>query len=249
MMEEAKYYEDIITFLNDKPNSIELYNIFFILIKSDPFLHKDYFKENSEIFKTAFFDTVESLTSKDIKIVQKEFIDYSINFLSRVNYIISGEKNSKKNKEIKVELSIKLIKSSIFDKKIQGLKMLTEYIKINSEPEEKKYIIEIIKKNNLIKELFGSNYHTQIINKSNEILEFMLKNNELTEEEIKLIWSLTEQGDLEAKMTIIKLLSDFIIYLNEKFCKIILDSINIEKITSFGGKRNRLNQKFGYQSK
>ena len=40
----------------------------------------------------------------------------------------------------------------------------------------------------------------------------MLKNNELTEEEIKLIWSLTEQGDLEAKMTIIKLLSDFIIY-------------------------------------
>ena len=236
MMEEAGYYEEMITFLKDKPNIIELYNIFYILIKSDPFLHKDYFKENNEVFKSAFFDAVESLTSKDIKIVQKEYIDYSINFLSRVNYIISGEKNSKKNKEIKVELSIKLIKSSIFDKKIQGLKMLTEYIKINLEPEEKIYIIEIIKKNNLIKELFGSNYHTQIINKSNEILEFMLKNNELTEEEIKLIWSLTEQGDLEAKMTIIKLLSDFIIYLNEKFCNIILNSINIEKITSFGEK-------------
>ena len=236
MMEEAGYYEEMITFLKDKPNIIELYNIFYILIKSDPFLHKDYFKENNEVFKSAFFDAVESLTSKDIKIVQKEYIDYSISFLSRVNYIISGEKNSKKNKEIKVELSIKLIKSSIFDKKIQGLKMLTEYIKINLEPEEKIYIIEIIKKNNLIKELFGSNYHTQIINKSNEILEFMLKNNELTEEEIKLIWSLTEQGDLEAKMTIIKLLSDFIIYLNEKFCNIILNSINIEKITSFGEK-------------
>ena len=236
MMEEAGYYEEMITFLKDKPNMIELYNIFYILIKSDPFLHKDYFKENNDVFKSAFFDAVESLTSKDIKIVQKEYIDYSISFLSRVNYIISGEKNSKKNKEIKVELSIKLIKSSIFDKKIQGLKMLTEYIKINLEPEEKIYIIEIIKKNNLIKELFGSNYHTQIINKSNEILEFMLKNNELTEEEIKLIWSLTEQGDLEAKMTIIKLLSDFIIYLNEKFCNIILNSINIEKITSFGEK-------------
>ena len=236
MMEEAGYYEEMISFLKDRPNMIELYNIFYILIKSDPFLHKDYFKENNDVFKSAFFDAVESLTSKDIKIVQKEYIDYSISFLSRVNYIISGEKNSKKNKEIKVELSIKLIKSSIFDKKIQGLKMLTEYIKINLEPEEKIYIIEIIKKNNLIKELFGSNYHTQIINKSNEILEFMLKNNELTEEEIKLIWSLTEQGDLEAKMTIIKLLSDFIIYLNEKFCNIILNSINIEKITSFGEK-------------
>ena len=145
MMEEAGYYEEMISFLKDKPNMIELYNIFYILIKSDPFLHKDYFKENNEVFKSAFFDAVESLTSKDIKIVQKEYIDYSISFLSRVNYIISGEKNSKKNKEIKVELSIKLIKSSIFDKKIQGLKMLTEYIKINLEPEEKEYIIEIIK--------------------------------------------------------------------------------------------------------
>ena len=67
-------------------------------------------------------------------------------------------------------------------------------------------------------------------------MEVIIKNNELTEEEIKLIWSLTEQGDLEAKMTIIKLLSDFIIYLNENFCKLILNTINIEKIPSFGEK-------------
>lgn len=64
----------------------------------------------------------------------------------------------------------------------------------------------------------------------------MFKNNELTEEDIKLIWSLTEQGDLEARMTVIKLLSDFIPYLNEKFCNIILDNINIEKITSLNEK-------------
>ena len=44
MMEEAGYYEEMISFLKDKPNMIELYNIFYILIKSDPFLHKDYFK-------------------------------------------------------------------------------------------------------------------------------------------------------------------------------------------------------------
>ena len=37
----------------------------------------------------------------------------------------------------------------------------------------------------------------------------MLKNNEITEDEINLIWSLTDQGDLETKMTIIKLFYDF----------------------------------------
>ena len=86
----------------------------------------------------------------------------------RVNYFISGEKNSEKNKEIKVVSSINLIKSLIFEKKIQLLKIMIECIKINLEPE--KNIVEIIKKNNLIKELFGSNYFTQIINKSKEIL-------------------------------------------------------------------------------
>ena len=236
MMDNSGCYEQIISFLKDKPNMIELYNIFYIIKKSDAYLHKDFFKENKELFKMAFFDSVEGLSSKDIKILQKEFIDYSINFLTRVNYIITGEKQSKKSDEIKFELSIKLIKSSIFDKKIQGLKMLTEYIKLNSDEKDIKYIIEAIKKYNIIKELFGSNYHTQIINKSNEILEFMLKNNELTEEDIKLIWSLTEQGDLEAKMTIIKLISDFTKFLNEKLCSVILNSINIEKITTFSEK-------------
>ena len=64
--------------------------------------------------------------------------------------------------------SINLIKSLIFEKKIQLLKIMIECIKINLETE--KNIVEIIKKNNLIKELFGSNYYTQIINKSKEIL-------------------------------------------------------------------------------
>ena len=54
----------------------------------------------------------------------------------------------------------------------------------------------------------------------------MAKNNELTEDEIKLIWSLTDQGDLETKMTIIKLFSDLIIFLNEKYCNILLENIN-----------------------
>ena len=231
-MEEEGMYDELISFLKDKPNMVELYNIFYIIEKSDRYLHIDFFKENKELFKNAFLNTIEGLTSKEVKILQKEFIDYSLDFLSKVDYLLSGEKNPKKN-QVRFELSIKLIKSSIFDKKIQGLKMLSEYIKTNLGTEEKTYIIDVIKKNNLIKELFGSNYHTQIIKQSNDIVEFMLKNNELTVDEIKLIWSLTEQSDLDAKKTIIKLLSNLKKYLDEKLSNAILDSINVETIINF----------------
>ena len=51
MMEKEGHYEELITILKDKPIIIESYNIFYIVIKSDPFLHMDYFQENNEFLK------------------------------------------------------------------------------------------------------------------------------------------------------------------------------------------------------
>ena len=248
LIEKNECYDEIINIIKDNPNIIELYNIFFILEKSMPYLHKEYFKENRDLFKKTLFDIIENMSSKELKIVHKEYVDYCINFISKVNYLFIEEKNSLKN-DIRFELAFKFIKSSVFDKKIQGLKMITEVIKSNSEQEDKQFIIDSIKKNNLIKDLFGTNYHTQIISKSNEIIEFILKNGELTEEEIKLIWSLTEQGDLEVKMVIIKLISDFMIYLNEKFCNIILESIDIQKVVSFNENEIELVKNLAFKAK
>ena len=232
LMEQNNYYDEIINIIKDNPNIIELYNVFFILEKSMSYLHKDYFKENLDLFKKTLFEIIENLSSKELKIIHKEYVDYCLNFITKVNYLFIEEKNSLKN-DIRFELAFKFIKSSVFDKKIQGLKMITEFIKSSPDEDDQKYIINSIKENNIIKELFGTSYHTQIISKSNEIIEFMLKNNELSEEEIKLIWSLTEQGDLEVKMIIIKLISDFITYLNENFCNIILERIDIQKVITF----------------
>ena len=227
-MADDGYFEESIKILKDKPTSDEIYNIFFILMNSTSYIHRDFFKENCEIFKNAFYYMMENLSSKEIRFLQKEVIDFSSNFLVKVNYIISPNKNSSKNymDEFNLTLALKMIKSSVFDKKIQGLKSISEQINNSHDENEQKNIIKIIKDNNIIKELFGNNYHTQIISKSKEILQLMLKSNEITEDEIKLIWSLTEQGDLEAKMTIIKLFSDLIIFLNENYCNILLENIN-----------------------
>jgi hypothetical protein len=181
---------------------------------------------------------MDSLSSKDMRSsFQKEVVDLANNFFIKINYIISKNKNIQNldMNDINLTLALKMLKSSIFDKKIQGLKSIGELINNISGEEGKKDIINFIKKNEIIKELFGSNYHTQIISKSNNILEFMLKNNEISEEEIKLIWSLTEQGDLEAKTIIIKLLLNLVDYLNEKYCNILIGCIN-------SGKNIKLNE-------
>ena len=227
-MADDGYFEEVVSILKDKPTVDEIYNIFFTLMNSTSYIHRDFYKENCDIFKNAFFDMMENLSSKEIRFSQKDLIDLSTNFLIKVNYVVSPNNDSSKKyiDEINLTLALKMIKSSVFDKKIQGLKSIGELIKNLSDENEQMNIIKIIKDNNIVKDLFGNNYHTQIISKSNEILELMLKNNEITEDEIKLIWSLTDQGDLEAKMTIIKLFSDLIIFLNEKYCNILLENIS-----------------------
>ena len=236
-MADDGYFEEMINILKEKPTLEEVYNIFEILMNCTSYLHKEFLKENYEIFKKAFFDMMDSLSAKEMRNYQKEITELASNFFIKINYKLSSNHSIPQTNmdEINLVLSFKMIKSSIFDKKIQGLKTIGEFIKNYSNEEDKKNIINLIKKNDIIKELFGNNYHTQIISKSNDILEFMLKNNEISEEEIKLIWSLTEQGDLEAKMTIIKLLSDLITNINEKDSNIILECIK-------KGKDKKLNE-------
>ena len=233
-MADDGYFEEMIKILKEKPNAEELYNIFFILMNCTSYMHKDFYKLNYDIFKNAFYNIMDNLSSKDMGSLQKELVELSNNFFIKINHLLNSSKNEDTN-EININLAFKMIKSSIFNKKMQGLKNICEFIKNISEEEQKKNIINLIKKYDIIKEIFGSNYHTQIISKFNDIFELMLKNNELTKEEIKIIWSLTEQGDLEAKKIIIKLLIDSIAYINEKYSNMFLECIKNEKGKKISG--------------
>ena len=84
-----------------------------------------------------------------------------------------------------------------------------------------------MKKNKIIQEIFGPNYHSQIINKSKEIVKLLLLDNELNKEDIKLIWNCSQRGDLEAKVTIMKLLSDLVDNLNDEYVDWILSNIKL----------------------
>ena len=232
-IDDDGFFEEMINILKESPTVEEVYNIFYILMNSTSFIHRDYFKNNYNVFKNAFFNMMDNLSSKELRNLQKELSELGSNFFLKINYVMSPNKINPATNEINLILSLKNIKSSVFDKKIQGLKSFGEYISNCSNEEDIKNVIELIKKNEIIKELFGTNYHTQIISKSKDILELMLKNDEITEEELKLIWSLTEHNDLEAKSIVFKLLTDLIAFFNEKNSNIILGYINNEKDKKF----------------
>ena len=236
-------FEDFIEIINNKPNVEEIYMILYTIYCAMPYLHKRYLIDNLDNFKNAIINFINNLETKEIRNLPKNLTEIINNFLKKIGEIIISNNNntneennsieeenkksmSKTIEEISLRLSIKMLKTSIFDKRMQGIKALTEFITENEKNEDSIHtLINLIQKNEIIKEIFGPNYHSQIISKSDKILSLLLKNNEIKEDDIKLIWDCTERGDLEVKNIIMKLLSDLAGNLNEKFINILLENV------------------------
>ena len=281
---DENVFEEFIKIILNKPNSEEIFTIFFTLYYALPYLHKQYLIDNLDNFKNGIINFINNLDTKEIRSLPKDLIEMITKFLKKISKILkldetkesetkesenaakentptenaanenkendavnekekSDKKETKKDTlsvidEITINLSIKMIKTSIFDKRIQGIKALNDYIEENHKKESAmKIVVDLIQKNEIIKEIFGANYHSQIISKSNKILALLLQKNEVKEEDIKLIWDCTQRGDLEAKSTIMKLLSDLAENLNENFINILLQNI----INTFD--KNKINEK------
>ena len=240
MMENENTFSEFIKILKNEPNTEEIYNIFFILTYCFPYLHKDYFKENCQIIKDSLMNYINNLKEKEMRNLPKDLIEIVSNLLNKINSYNDSPSTESNNKEgsldlyneITLTLAIRTLKTSIFDRRLQGIKALNEFIEKNENKKENlKKIIELIKNNNIISEIFGANYHSQIIIKSNEIVKLLLIENELSEEDIKFIWSCTKRGDLEASLTIFKLLSELAPYLKENYIEMLLNNIrtNVDK--------------------
>jgi len=226
-MENEGDFETFINIITDKPNNEELFTIFTIYLNSLDYIHSQYFEQNKEILKKSFFDYIECLDDKEIKNLPKELTDLSTKFLNKINEI-----NNSNNKIIDIEellnlkLAFKMIKTSTFEKRLNGIKSLNNIInKYQNNENALANISREIKESKIIEEIFGANYHSQIISKSTEPVKLLLKYNNLDEEDIKLIWFCTQKGDLEVKLTIIDLLIELIPIFNDDFIGHLLNGI------------------------
>ena len=202
-------------------------------------MHKDYFIKNDDIIKNSLVRYINDLKEKEMKNLPKDLINIVTNLLYNINEYNKNEETDDNKKdsinsydEVAIALSLKTIKTSIFDRRLQGIKTLNEFIENHQKNKDVlKRLIVLIKENKIMSEIFGANYHSQLISRSNEIVKLLSVENELENDDIKLIWSCTKRGDIDAKLFILKLLSDISPYLKQDYIEILLNNIisNIEQ--------------------
>ena len=72
LIEDNNGYNIFIDILKDNPNIEEIYNIFFIIYKSMPYLHKEFFIENGTLIKNVCIQYINNLDDKTIRKLPKD---------------------------------------------------------------------------------------------------------------------------------------------------------------------------------
>ena len=226
-MENDGDFEKFINIMSDSPNKEELFTIFTIYYNALNYTHSQYFQDNKEILKRALMNYIEHLDSNEIKNFPPDLAELATNFILSLYEKDKPKKSSQKSnieEEVGLNVAFGMIKTANFEKRKNGLKLLTDYIyRYQNDEKSLEKMCRDIKKNKIIDELFGPNFHNQIISKSTELLKLLLKFKQLDENDLKLIWSCTQKSDLEVKIIIINIFIELLPMFDDDFIRNLLN--------------------------
>ena len=224
-------YEKLLNLLSkdnkEKINSELLYYIFFFIGNSSNLFHKEYIKILADIMKENVINYLNDLNQNDLRNVKKETIELITKVLRYyLSFSLSCEERNEVIENFGLSFSLKMLKTSLLDKRISAVKTIVDMIKSAKNQTEKSLkVLKIIEDHKIFYEIYGPNSHIQLINKSKDLLEIMLQEDKLSSGEMEIIWNGTKKGDLEGKLTILKTLKEISSSLKEKHIKMLLENI------------------------
>lgn len=211
----------------EKLNAELLYYIFNFIASASLLFHKEYIKILAVIMKNNVIKYLNELSQNDLRNMKKETIELITKVLKYyLSFTLSQEERNEVVENFGLSFSLKMLKTSLLDKRISAVKTIVDLIKsAKNEPEKCAKVLEIIEEHKIFYEIYGSNSHIQLINKSKDLLEIMLQEDKLSSGEMEIIWNGTKKGDLEGKLTILKTLKEISQSLKEKHIKMLLENI------------------------
>ncbi len=215
----------------EKVNPELLYYIFNFIAGSSSLFHKEYIKILAVLMKDNVINYLNDLNQNDLRNMKKETIELITKVLRcYLSFTLSTEERNEVVENFGLSFSLKMLKTSLLDKRISAVKTIVDLIKSSkNEPEKSAKILKMIEDHKIFYEIYGSNSHIQLINKSKDLLEIMLEEDKLSNGEMEIIWNGTKKGDLEGKLTILKTLKEISQSLKQKHIKMLLENIYLSE--------------------
>jgi ubiquitin carboxyl-terminal hydrolase 34 len=218
---------------DEKPNTDLIHFIFYVLGVSSQNFHKNYIVELGNGLYENIFTYMKDLSQNELRNMKKETFDIITKVLKfYLGLSLGVEQRNKIIEKFSISFAIKMIKTTYLEKRITAIKTIIDVIKsCRGDSEKRLMILKLIEDNQIFYEIYGPNSHIQLINKSKDLLEIMLKEDKLSDGEMEMIWSATKKGDLEGKLTILRTLKEISKSLQPKHISALLDNIYNSKST------------------
>jgi hypothetical protein len=141
--------------------------------------------------------------------------------------IFNKEEREKETETLKLEICHHCLKSSFFDRRIQGIKDLNQIIKNNRMSSFKSIsnsgLIKWLNENDIFSIIFDpKKTHLEIVRRSNEILKLLLSEDALSPSLFEMFWSLSRQ---DYKVEVYKILNDIAFQLKKEHFDFVLQQI------------------------
>ncbi len=162
LIEKDNGYEKLLDILKDNPSIDEIYNVYFYLYKCLPYLHKEFYIQNSELIKTVCINYINNLDEKNMRKLPKELNELVSNLIYQINLLINKNKDKEKNDD---EELLKIITESDINlsKQISIYLIEEEKKKIENEKNETNFETPTIKTKNSGDELKFSTQKSGLI--------------------------------------------------------------------------------------
>eukprot|EP01022_Parablepharisma_sp_SALTPOND_P004330 TRINITY_DN120104_c0_g1_i1.p1 TRINITY_DN120104_c0_g1~~TRINITY_DN120104_c0_g1_i1.p1 ORF type:complete len:1287 (+),score=154.13 TRINITY_DN120104_c0_g1_i1:6286-10146(+) len=227
---------DKIVSLAQTTTSVELLFAYLDLMSApNKLYHRCYVKDKIMSFVEAVMEYMSHIPEEQLRCVTKEKLDVA---LMRTEDLMRRVYTAKTKGEMLIQLrmgvSISLLRAEQLERRIQAIRIIAETCKSAKSSQEAFFqtnlptandsmvLSSLLQVPQLIEEIFGKRSHIQLIQRSTDILKFVLLYSKITQEDFNVIWECCKQ-DEQSKVEIFKVISDSSNFLPGELIGYIID--------------------------
>lgn len=195
------------------------------------FYHKQFAKQYVQRLIDAAANYLLSASESQVRNFSKEKVDLlCIHLENLYKRIITIEQKNERMDIFHLNFAHKCFQSQYLDRRIQGLKAIVELTKGCKYPQTRTIrsssMTLWIREHAILETIFGPQSHTQLIQRSGEIIHLLLTENSFETKLLQMIWNVAEKSDEDSKMTVYKVLSENASFFRAEHLEFLVDKIS-----------------------
>ncbi len=246
-----------------QPMDLEL-ALAFIDLTSAPYnvYHRTFVKCFVQPFVGCMLRYLTGIPEDDMKNLKKDRLEDALLHLEHLmRRVFSVRQRTEETIRLRAGIGLRLLRSELLERRIEGIRLISETCRLvkfsqsstsaGGQSHEIALLNKVLQVPQIIEQVFGRWSHIQLIQRSTEILNFLLMYNSLSKPELEVLWECCLR-DEQSKVEVYKVINEslsclsketVIAFLVEKFVKMPpsqLRSVDLSLLFEFEHKFTRL---------